>query len=199
MPPTAPQVSYSKGLLTIVATNSTLFDILRAVSVRIGAKVDAPPHLTSERAAAHIGPGTPRQVLSSLLSGSRFDYILVGADEDPNAVRSIILTPNQGSPAAVNPVVAQRPMQTGPVTPPQEEMEEEIGEDQPFQSGPENPQPPQPSPPQRPFMPQQPPDQMSGQPPFSPNGGNQPQVKTPEQLLQELRRLQQQQQNEPER
>ena len=199
MPPTPPQVTYSNGLLSIVATNSTLSDILRAVSIRIGAKVDAPPYLTSERAAARIGPGTPRQVLSDLLSGSRFDYILVGADGDPNAVRNIILTANQASPSAgVAP--SQRPMQAGSVTPPQEEVEEEAVEEQQSQNGPETAQPPpQPPPGERPLMRPQPPDQIGGQQPFSPEAGNQPQVKTPEQLLQELRKLQQQQQNEPER
>ena len=41
----------------------------------------------------------------------------------------------------------------------------------------------------RPFMPQQPPDQVGGQPPASGEGGQQ--VKSPEQLLEQLRRMQQ--------
>jgi hypothetical protein len=203
MPPSPPQVTYSNGLLTIVATNSTLSDILRAVSTRTGATVDAPPQLTSERVAARIGPGNPRDVLSDLLSGPSFDYILVGGDGDPNAVRSIILTPNRSSPAAGAVMAQRQPVRS--VTPPQEEIEDE---DSPIQA--ESPQPVQQPPPQQmggpqpSFGPQMPPDQMVGQP-VSPEGGpagQQPQIKTPEQLLQELRRMQQQgnqPQNEPQR
>lgn len=202
MAPSPPQVTYSNGLLTIVASNSTLSDILRAVSMRTGASVDAPPQLTAERVAARIGPGSPREVISELLSGPRFDYILVGADGDPNAVRSIILTPNRSSPAT-GAVMAQRPAAPS-VNPPQEEIEDE---DSQVQS--ENPQPVQPPSlpqqmrPQQQFGPQMPPDQMGGQQ-FSPEGaspGQPPQVKTPEQLLEELRRMQQgnQPQNQPQR
>ncbi len=203
MPPTPPQVTYSNGLLTIVANNSTLSDILHAVSARTGADVDMPPQLGGERVAARIGPGTPRDVLSDLLSGPHFDYILLGSDGDPNAVRSIILSPNQpSSPSSASPAVAQRqPVRT--VTPPQEEIEDEAAGEAQFQ--PENPPPAQPPPP-----PQQtlgpagqplPPNPTAGQEP-SFRGGQQPQVKTPEQLLEELRKMQQQgnqPQNQPQR
>jgi hypothetical protein len=203
MPPAPPQVTYQNGLLTIVATNSTLSDILHSVATRTGATVDAPPHLTGERVAAHIGPGTPRAVLSDLLTGPRFDYILVGADGDPNGVRSIILTSSQSS-GSTGAAMAQRQLPVRPV--PQEEMEteeEEAGGDQPLPPGSENPQPPRQFPPgQRRFMPQLPPDQVGAQPVTSPEGGNQqqPQVKTPEELLQQLRRMQQQgNPNQPQR
>lgn len=203
MPPAPPQVTYSNGLLTIVANNSTLSDILHAVSARTGASVDAPPQLGAERVAARIGPGTPREVLSDLLNGPGVDYILLGSDGDPNGVRSIILSPNQASPGPGTAVAQRQPVRA--VTPPQEEIEDEVAGEPQFQ--PENPQPAQVPPaqqtfgPQPPYGQQLPPDQMVG-PPTSFRGGQQPQVKTPEQLLQELRRMQQQgnqPQNEPQR
>jgi len=191
MPPVPPQVTFNNGLLTIVATNSTLADILHAVSVRTGASVDAPAQLTGERVAARIGPGTPREVLSDLLRGPRFDYILLGSDDgNPNAVRSIILTPNRSSPSA-SPAVAQVQPRPRPAPPAQEE--EDDAEDQP------EPAPPQPAnqfPSRRPF-PQQPPGQIGRQPGGSGEGGPPPQVKTQEQLLEDLRNLQQQ--NPPQR
>jgi len=193
MPPVPPQVTYRNDLLTIVATNSTLSDILHAVSVRTGASVDAPSYLTGERVAARIGPGTPREVLSDLLRGPRFDYILVGSDGDPNAVRSIILTPNQSSPSA-NAAMAQIQPVARSVPPAQEDMDEEVGDEQPAQPEPEHPQPAQQPPGHRPFTQQQPPDQIGGKPGVPAEGEQQPQVKTPEQLLEELRRLQQQNQ-----
>jgi len=198
MPAAPPQVTYSNGLLSIVATNSTLSDILRAVAARTGAAVDAPAQLTGERVAAQIGPGTPREVLSDLLTGPRFDYILVGSDGDPNAVRSIILTPNQSSPSAAAATAPRPPVRAA--MPAQAETEDEAEEDQQFPPQPETPpaQPAQQAPPgRRPFMPPQPPDQVGGQPPAGGEGGQQ--VKTPEQLLEQLRRMQQQgnpQQNE---
>jgi hypothetical protein len=174
-------VSYNDGLLSIVAANSTLSDILHLVSVRTGANVDAPPYLTGERVAVHIGPGTPRDVLSDLLSGSHFDYILLGSDGDPNAVRSIILTPNQKSPAAT--AVAQ--VQPARPVPTEQEDTDDDADDQPAQ-----PAPPQPVPPRRrPFAPE-PPDQVTR--PSGEGAQQQPQAKSPEQLLEDLRRMQQQ-------
>lgn len=191
MPPAPPQVSYRNGLLTIVATNSTLDDILRAVSARTGATVDAPAQLTGERVAARLGPGNPREVLSDLLRGPRFDYILLGSDGDPNAVRSIILTPNRSSPTAPA-TVAQVPPQARPVTPPQED-EEEVVEEQQLPPIPEVSPVRQGSRHRPPYMP---PDQTVGQPGASPENPQPQEVKTPEQLLQELRKLQQQRQSE---
>ncbi len=183
MPPAPPQVTYRDGLLSIVATNSTLSDILHAVSTRTGATVDAPAQLTGERVAARIGPGTPREVLSDLLTGPRFDYILVGSDGDPNSVRSIILSRNQSSPSAGAAMAQPPPVRAA--MPPQVD-DDEADEDQPS--------PPQPAAQQAPpgprrFMPQQPPDQVGGQPSASGEGGQQ--VKSPEQLLEQLRRMQQ--------
>jgi len=189
MAPQPPQVTYNNGLLSIVATNSTLSDILHAVSTRTGATVDAPAQLTRERVAARIGPATPREVLSDLLTGPRFDYILVGSDGDPNSVRSIILSPNQSSPSAGAAMAQPPPVRAA--MPPQVD-EDEAEEDQPSPPQPATPpaQPAQQAPPgPRPFMPQQPPDQVGGQPPASGEGGQQ--VKSPEQLLEQLRRMQQ--------
>ena len=169
MPPVPPQVTYSNGLLTIVATNSTLSDILHAVSARTGATLDAPPHLIGERVAARLGPATPREVLSELLSSPRFDYILVGADGDPNAVRSIILTANQASPTSTSVAMAQ----PQPTPMPAEEADEEEDQVAPQSEG----VPPgrfaqQPSPGRRQFVQPQPPDQMA-QPAPSGEAGNQ--------------------------
>jgi hypothetical protein len=116
MPPAAPEVTYRDGQLTIVASNCTLAGILHAVAVHTGAIVDAPDSLTDERVAARVGPGPPRSVLTDLLSGSDFDYILIGDDQDPNAVRRIILTAETSLQSA--PAVAQAV--------PQGEVEEEV-------------------------------------------------------------------------
>ncbi|MGH8337817.1 MAG: hypothetical protein ACRETL_13585, partial [Gammaproteobacteria bacterium] len=78
MPATPPQVAFQRGLLTITAENSTLGDILRAVRNLTGATVDVPANAT-ERVAGSFGPGPARDVLSSLLNGSHFNYVLLGS------------------------------------------------------------------------------------------------------------------------
>ncbi len=60
LPAVPPKVTFSNGLLTIVAENSTLADILRAVRAQTGAVVEVPPNAT-ERVVAHLGPGPARE------------------------------------------------------------------------------------------------------------------------------------------
>ena len=109
LPPVAPTVTYRGGLLTIVAENSTLQDILTGVRKATGATVDAPAASASERVATHLGPGQPRDVLAALLNGSRFDYILLSSPEDPGGVRRLILSPRSGSGGAAAETAASPP------------------------------------------------------------------------------------------
>jgi hypothetical protein len=50
----------------------------------------------SERVVTHLGPGAPRDVLAVLLNGSSFNYVMVGSSSDPTAVSSIILSAKPG-------------------------------------------------------------------------------------------------------
>lgn len=109
LPPVAPTVTYRGGLLTIVAQNSTLQDILAGVRKATGATVDAPAASAGERVATHLGPGQPRDVLAALLNGSRFDYILLSSPENPGGVRRLILSPRSGSGAAAAEAPASPP------------------------------------------------------------------------------------------
>lgn len=94
LPPNAPTIIYNDGVLTISAYNSTLSDILRGISTQTGADVDIPPQ-ADERVVTHLGPGPARDVVRSLLSGSRFNYILVGSNADSNTLTRILLFPRQ--------------------------------------------------------------------------------------------------------
>jgi hypothetical protein len=92
LPPSAPTVTYDNGVLTISAYNSTLSDILQGIRKQIGADVDIPPQ-AEERVVTHLGPGPAPDVVRSLLSGSRFNYILVGSNGSPNTLTRILLFP----------------------------------------------------------------------------------------------------------
>jgi hypothetical protein len=92
LPATPAKVSYQGGLLTISAQNSTLGEILRDVRKLTGASIEIPPG-TNERVVTHLGPGAPRDVLVGLLNGSSFNYVMLGSSSDPTTVSSVILTP----------------------------------------------------------------------------------------------------------
>ena len=182
MPAVAPHVTYQNRQLTIVAENSTLGDILRAVRAQTGATIDLPPNANA-RVVAHIGPGPSRDVLATLLNGTLFNYVLVGTVSDPSAVGKILLTQKPTgagteSAANVQPNMMQQqnsypmanvPAQAGDEQEPDTETSEVNNDEQP------------------------PADQAEQPVPGAPNG-QQPNLRTPEQLLQELQRQQQLQQ-----
>jgi len=175
MPPTVPQVSMQNGLLTIVAQNATLGDILTAVRRLTGSELEAPPEAGAERVAVRLGPAAPREVLANLLNGSRFDYIILSPPQRPDGVQRIILTSRPGSSepgatAAGAPATPQ-PRTINPA------MAADTEDDEAEGIGPA----PTMAPPFQPVQPQ----------PADPNANQPGQVKTPQQLLQELQRLQQ--------
>ena len=101
MPPNPPSVVYADGDLTIVAQNSTLSSILKAVSGATGATLDVPAGGGNERVWGQFGPGPARAVVTDLLGGSNFDYAIQAADDDPTRLQSILLTPRGGGDAAL--------------------------------------------------------------------------------------------------
>jgi len=77
IPAVAPQVSYQDGLLTIVAPNSTLGDILRGVRKHTSADIEIPP-TASERVVTRLGPGPAREVIAELLKWISFQLHFAG-------------------------------------------------------------------------------------------------------------------------
>jgi hypothetical protein len=168
-----PEVSFQAGQLTIVARNSTMVDVLTAVKQRTGAAVDMPAS-SSERVVGRFGPGTPRDVMAQLLNGSHYDYVLVGSPADPGALRKVVLMARVNGPAMPPP---RQGNQAGQGNQDLQAVPDIVTDDQdnngdmPQAQEQEEPQPEQPD-------------------------ANGAAVKTPEQLLQELRQQQQQQQQQ---
>ncbi len=98
MKPGVPQVSWDGQQLTIVTYNSTLADILVAVRNKTGATIELPAG-ARERVAASLGPGPAREVLSSLLRGTDFDYVIQASDLDPQGIQNVYLTPRAKTPS----------------------------------------------------------------------------------------------------
>jgi hypothetical protein len=95
MAPVLPQVSYQNEQLTIVAPNSTLGDILRAVRKQTGAEIEIPA--APERVVTHLGPGPAREVIAELLNGSRFNYVLLGSAANDALLTRVVLVAKTGS------------------------------------------------------------------------------------------------------
>ncbi len=170
MPSVPPKVVFSNGLLSIAAENSTLGDILRAVRNQTRAEVEFPPNAT-ERVVTHLGPGPVREVLASLLNGTHFNYVMLESATHPGLVDRLILTSKAGAVINAAPAPAPPPPSESAAVedePPEAPQQVDISE-QPVESAPESSEE---------NRPQQ----------------QQPQVKTPEQLLRELQQMQQQQQ-----
>jgi hypothetical protein len=51
-----------------------------------------PPSTADERLAVHLGPAPIRDVLSSLLYGTDFNYVIQASDDDANGLDKVILT-----------------------------------------------------------------------------------------------------------
>jgi hypothetical protein len=102
-------------MLTIVAQNSSLGDILREVQRSTGAVIEGPPSAT-ERVVARLGPGPARDVLASLLNGSAFNYVMVGSVSDPSGLSSVMLTmkPTAGGAGETVANAYQSPQQYAP-------------------------------------------------------------------------------------
>jgi hypothetical protein len=96
-PAAAPVVRYEDGKLTVVAKNSTLGDILRAIAAKTGASIDVPEN-ANERVVSQLGPASARDVMTALLNGSHFNYVMVGTETNPNSLAHVILTAKSDRP-----------------------------------------------------------------------------------------------------
>jgi AMIN domain len=86
-------VSDHSGLLSIRADRATLAEVLNEVHRKTGADIAIPPGAEIDEIVVDLGPAPANQVLTSLLNGTRFNYIIVGSAEDPSQLQSVLLTP----------------------------------------------------------------------------------------------------------
>jgi hypothetical protein len=117
-----PQVTFQNNQLTIVAPNSTLADILRAVRKQTGAEIEIPP--APERVVTHLGPGPARSVVAELLNGSRFNYILLGSPADDSVLARVVLVAKSGPDLTAMPGGAQAGVAQNPQNPPQDSSQD---------------------------------------------------------------------------
>jgi hypothetical protein len=180
MQPVAPQVSYRDGQLTIIAPNSTLGDILRAVRKQTSADIEIPP-TASERVVTHIGPGPARDVVAELLNGSKFNYVLLGSPANASQLTRVVLVAKSGSDNVTGGVPPQTdPNQANMAPPPDPNADAPDAEPQPEEAQDDS-------------------ADQNANADAEPPPVEQPGIKTPQQMLQEMqqRQLQMQQQLAP--
>jgi hypothetical protein len=86
------QVEFRNHQLRIDAENATLRDTLKAISARTGAEVQFPAVELGERIFVHLGPGSARDVITQLLNGSQFNYVILSLASDPGGITRLILS-----------------------------------------------------------------------------------------------------------
>jgi len=87
------QVLFQGGDLTIHSDKASLSEVLFAVHERTGADIAIPAGAEQEKVAAELGPGPAAEVLSTLLNGSRFNFLILSAEGNPRSLDRVILSP----------------------------------------------------------------------------------------------------------
>jgi hypothetical protein len=73
-----------------------LSEVLFQIQKQTGAEIAIPAGTEQERVFIDAGPAPASQVLSELLNGSSLNFVVVGSESDPNALRSVILSRRNG-------------------------------------------------------------------------------------------------------
>ena len=113
-PKPALEVTFQDGLLTIHSNKATLSEVLFAVQQRTGAEVSIAAGAEQEKVVAEIGPAPAQVALTQLLNGSKFNFLLLNAVNDPQRLDRVILTPRPDRVFSPAPAMAQM---TPPATP----------------------------------------------------------------------------------
>jgi hypothetical protein len=122
-------VEFQNGKLTIRTEKASLAEVLSEVRNRTGAEISIPPGADQEQVVGNFGPGAPRDVLTALLNGSRFNFILVGSDRDASQLKSVILSARGAGVSQPAIEIPATPVpQTDPEPPPRETPPEQPAE-----------------------------------------------------------------------
>jgi hypothetical protein len=145
-PPRPPlEVSFHDGLLSIYSNKASLSQILFAVHQRTGAEIAIPAGAEQEMVVVDLGPAAAPEVLTSLLNGSKFNFLILSSQSDPGSLDRVILSSRPDGPMP-------------PPTPQLQPVEDEEAEVQPKVAPPPRPGPPTPAPETKPPTDNDPPD-----------------------------------------
>jgi hypothetical protein len=107
-------VTYRDDKLKIDAENTTLAAVLHAIAQKTGAVINVPAGAGLEPIVEHSGLARPDDVLTQLLTGSPFNFIIVNSPGKPSQLAEVILSMRSEGTNSVN---AAAIPQTVPVPP----------------------------------------------------------------------------------
>jgi len=91
------EVSFRQGMLSIKSNKATLSEVLYAVQQRTGADIAIVAGAEQEKVVADLGPAPAPEVLGRLLNGSKFNFLIVSAENNPQKLERVILSPRNES------------------------------------------------------------------------------------------------------
>jgi hypothetical protein len=93
--PSPAHVTLQSGTLTVEANNSDLSSILKDIAAASGMAIEGLDK--SARVFGQYGPGTPRDVLTELLDGTGYNFVLLGG-ANGSVPRELVLTARSNTP-----------------------------------------------------------------------------------------------------
>jgi len=113
-PPNPPKVTCKGDQLTVAADNSTLSSVLTAIRACTGVQIDIPEGAGASRSFDVLGPGPARQVLTALLNGTDFNYVIESSVADPEKVAAVLLIPRTSDKDKAGATLADKSAMTTP-------------------------------------------------------------------------------------
>lgn len=124
-------VTYRDGLLTVNANNASLNQILREIANLISMRITG--GVADEHVFGNYGPSAPSRVLAALLDGTSSNMLLiqsVGGGIGSGVPSELVLTPRQGGPTPPNPEASlnsgthseDSPLNSPPLSPPEPQI-----------------------------------------------------------------------------
>jgi hypothetical protein len=92
---------------------------LFAIHQRTGAEIAIPAGAEQEQVVAALGPASAPEVLSHLLNGSKFNFLILSSASDPSILDRVILSARPEGPAPAYRPAPQQPVQDEPPPPPE--------------------------------------------------------------------------------
>jgi hypothetical protein len=85
-------VSFHEGMLSISSNKANLSEVLFAVHQQTGAEIAIPAGSEQEQVVGDLGPAPAPDVLSHLLNGSKFNFLILSSASDPRILDRVILS-----------------------------------------------------------------------------------------------------------
>ena len=90
--PPAPIAELKDGALFIQANGQDFVTVIEAIRSATGMAVEMPAESQPEPVFLKMGPTSTRDALVALIGGSKYNYIIVGSERDPELVKRLILS-----------------------------------------------------------------------------------------------------------